>query len=111
MRPAPIAVVTSGADRSDAGTVSGIVNTARMVGGSLGLATLVTVADGRTRALVAGRTQDAASAAEALTASYSLAFLVSAALLAVAAVAVKVLPEPTEKEAKPKDVDTKGDER
>jgi hypothetical protein len=82
-----------------------------MVGGSLGLATLVTVADGRTRALVAGRAQDAASAAEALTAGYSLAFLVSAALLAVAAVAVKVLPEPTEKEAKPKAVDTKGDER
>lgn len=102
-------MVTSGADRSDAGTVSGIANTARMVGGSLGLATLV--ADGRTRALVAGRTQDAASAAEALTAGYSLAFLVSAALLAVAAVAVKVLPEPTEKEAKPKAVDTKGDER
>ena len=62
-------------------------------------------------ALVAGRAQDAASAVEALTAGYSLAFLVSAALLAVAAVAVRVLPAPTEKEAKPKDVDTKGDER
>jgi len=104
-------VATSGANRSDAGIVSGIANTARMVGGSLDLATLVTVADGRTRALVAGRAQDAASAAEALTAGYALAFLVSAALLAVAAVAVKVLPEPTEKEAKPKAVDTKGDER
>ena len=106
-----IAVATSGADRSDAGIVSGIANTARMVGGSLGLATLATVADGRTRALMADRAKDAASAAEALTAGYSLAFLVSAALLAVAAVAVKALPEPTEKEAKPKDVDTKGDER
>ncbi len=77
-------MATSGADRSDAGIVSGIANTARMVGGSLGLATLVTVADGRTRALVAGRAQDAASAAEALTAGYSLAFLVSAALLLAA---------------------------
>jgi len=81
-----------------------------MVGGSIGLATLVTVADGRTRVLVAGRAQDAASTAEALTAGYSLAFLVSAALLAVAAIVVKALPEPTEKVAKPKDVDTKGDE-
>jgi len=93
------------------GLVSGIANTARMVGGFLGLATFVTVANGRTRVLVAGRAQGAASAAETLTAGYSLAFLVSAALLAVAAVAVKALPEPTEKEAKPKAVDTKGDER
>ncbi len=46
-----------------------------------------------------------------LTAGYSLAFLVSAVFLAVAAVAVKVLPEPTEKEAKLKAVETKGDER
>ena len=46
-----------------------------------------------------------------LTAGYSLAFLVSAVLLAVAAVAVKVLPEPTEKEAKLKAAETKGDER
>jgi hypothetical protein len=82
-----------------------------MVGGSLGLATLATVADGRTQALMADRAKDAASAAEALPSGYSLAFLVSAALLAVAAVAVKVLPEPTEKAAKPKDVDTKGDGR
>jgi hypothetical protein len=83
------------------------MDTARMVGGSLGLTTLATVANGRTRVLVAGRAQDVASAAEALTAG----FLASAALLAVAAVAVKALPEPTEKEAKPKAVDTKGDER
>ena len=86
------------------GTYKEEANTARMVGGSLGLATLVTVADGRTRPLVTGRAQDASSAAEALTAGYSLAFLVYAARLAVAAVAVKVLPEPTEKEAKPKTV-------
>ena len=86
------------------GTYKEEPNTARMVGGSLGLATLVTVADGRTRPLVTGRAQDAGSAAEALTAGYSLAFLVYAALLTVAADAVKVLPEPTEKEAKPKTV-------
>ena len=60
---------------------------------------------------MAGRAQDAASAAEALTAGYSLAFPVFVALLTIAAVAVKVLPELTEREAKPKAVDTKGDER
>ena len=32
-------------------------------------------------------------------------------LLAIAAIAMKALPEPTEKVAKPKDVDTKRDER
>ncbi|GAA2275842.1 MFS transporter [Streptomyces ruber] len=61
------ALATSGAAPGDAGLVSGLVNTSRTMGGSLGLAVMSTVAASRT----AGG--EAASAAE-LTAGYALVF-------------------------------------
>lgn len=68
--------VTSGVGASDAGAASGLMNTARQVGATLGLAVLVTVA--------AGHSTDAA----ALAAGYERAFVVMAgALVAVGAVA------------------------
>ncbi|WP_406329518.1 DHA2 family efflux MFS transporter permease subunit [Streptomyces sp. NBC_00203] len=59
------ALATSGATPEDAGLVSGLVNTSRVMGGSLGLAIMSTIAAART----AG-----SSSAEALTAGYALAF-------------------------------------
>src|SRR5207247_10381115 len=58
--PATIAAV-AGVERGEAGLVSGILNTSRQVGGSLGLAILATVAKARTHHLVhAGSVADGA---------------------------------------------------
>ncbi|MGW0737307.1 MFS transporter [Streptomyces sp. NPDC002851] len=74
-------LATSGAAPEDAGLVSGLINTSRVMGGALGLAVLSTVA-----ASVTGGAQDA----EALTAGYAAAFRASGFLL-LAAVVVMLL--------------------
>jgi EmrB/QacA subfamily drug resistance transporter len=78
---------TGGVDRRDAGLASGLMNTSRQIGGSLGLAFLLTVAASNTRALAASGLRVAD------TAGYTRAFEVSALLLVIAAlVALTVLP-------------------
>ncbi|MGX1130352.1 EmrB/QacA subfamily drug resistance transporter [Streptomyces glaucescens] len=74
-------LATSGADPGDAGLVSGMVNTSRTMGGSLGLAVMSTIA--------AARTGHSTGAAE-LTEGYALAFRVSAAVLVAGAVVMRV---------------------
>ena len=66
---------------ADAGLASGIVNTAFMMGGSLGLAVLASLADARRDALLAA----GASAPVALSGGYGTAFVVGAVFAAAAA--------------------------
>jgi predicted MFS family arabinose efflux permease len=78
---------TTGVDRRDAGLASGLINTTRQIGGSVGLAALLTIAASRAHALAGSGT------AVAQTAGYTRAFAVSSVLLVVAAaVALLVLP-------------------
>jgi hypothetical protein len=72
---------------TDAGLASGIVNTAFMMGGALGLAVLVSVADSRTSSL-----RDAGDGPlAALTGGYHTAFLVGAAFAAAGALCALLL--------------------
>jgi EmrB/QacA subfamily drug resistance transporter len=71
--PVTIAAVT-GVARSEAGLASGLVNTSRQVGGSLGLAVLATIATQRTSEVAGAAGIDA----NALVAGYQRAFLVGA---------------------------------
>ncbi|MCU4182802.1 MFS transporter [Acidiferrimicrobium sp. IK] len=79
---------TSGVHYSEAGLASGVLNTSRQVGGSLGLAVLATVAIDRTSSLL--RHGDANHAA--LTSGYSIAFVVAAGLCVVAFLSSLIVP-------------------
>jgi EmrB/QacA subfamily drug resistance transporter len=85
--PATI-VAVKGVPPEQNGLASGVVNTSRLVGGTLGLAVLTTLATSRTNDLVGGGTAQL----DALTSGYRLAFLIGAGLcLAGAAAAVTLL--------------------
>ncbi|MFC3984567.1 MFS transporter [Streptosporangium jomthongense] len=82
---APLAAAgTAGVAPHEAGMASGLLNSSRQLGGSVGLAALTTVAAGRT---------GTGTTPAAVTSGYSLGLAVSGVLLAAAvAVAVTVLP-------------------
>jgi EmrB/QacA subfamily drug resistance transporter len=67
---------------TDSGLASGVVNTAFMMGGSLGLAVLASLAAGRTQSLMAS----GVPAVEALNGGYHVAFIVGAVFAVVSAI-------------------------
>jgi EmrB/QacA subfamily drug resistance transporter len=80
--PSLMMIAMSGATPQDSGLASGLVNTSVQVGGAIGLAVLATLSTERTDALLA----DGESTANALNSGYHLAFLIGAALIAIAIV-------------------------
>ncbi len=84
----PIAVAgTAGVPRERAGLASGILNTSRTVGASLGLAVLATLAAKKTATSLGTGIPSAAHTAAALTDGYVLSFTIAAGLLVVTALA------------------------
>jgi EmrB/QacA subfamily drug resistance transporter len=80
---------TTGVDRRDAGLASGLINTTRQIGGSLGLAALLTISASRAGDLVGSAPGVAQSG------GYDRAYEVGAVLLLVAAtVAIALLRRP-----------------
>jgi hypothetical protein len=78
--------------QEEAGLASGVVNTAFMLGGALGLAVLASLAAARTDTLTAGGSGEL----EALTGGYHAAFLAGALFAAAAAVIGVTLLKPRE---------------
>jgi EmrB/QacA subfamily drug resistance transporter len=84
--PATI-VAVKGVPPAQNGLASGVVNTSRLVGGTLGLAVLTTLATSRTNHLLAGGTGQL----DALTSGYRIAFLIGAGLCLAGTVAAVTL--------------------
>ena len=81
------AAATSGIHYTEAGLASGVLNTSRQVGGSLGLAILATIANDRTHAAL-----HSSNVNTALTDGFARAFQVAAGASAVAFLAAFVVP-------------------
>jgi MFS family permease len=78
----------SDVEPGESGLASGIVNTAFMMGGALGLAVLASLSAARTEGLLAA----GAASPEALTSGYQWAFGVGAVFAAFAALLSALLP-------------------
>ena len=77
----------SGVEQERAGLASGVVNTAFMMGGAVGLAVLVSLAESRTNSLLASGMEELA----ALNGGYHVAFVVGAAFLIASAIVGGIL--------------------
>ncbi|MET7741242.1 MFS transporter [Streptomyces sp. NPDC005385] len=95
--PAVTGLAMSGARPEDAGLASGLFNTTQVVGGSLGLAVLTTLAASRTEKLTGAGEQLVAATAD----GYRLAFTVAAVVAATALTSAAVLLRPGRNSATP----------
>src|SRR5258707_4998263 len=84
--PATI-VAVKGVPPEQNGLASGVVNTSRLVGGTLGLAVLTTIATSRRNDLLGSGTAQL----DALTSGYKVGFLIGAALCFAGAAAAATL--------------------
>ena len=103
--PSIVGLAMSGATAADAGLASGLVNTTRMVGGSLGLAAMASIATTRGVALsVAG-----ADGATALTGGAQLAMAFAAGMIVAALAVAWVVLRPARGAAESRDDEAAAD--
>jgi hypothetical protein len=87
------APATTGVPTRDSGVASALVNTGQQVGGSIGVSVLSTIAASATTSYLVVHHAGPQAAAIAATHGYTLAFTISASLLAFGAIlAVLMLP-------------------
>ncbi|MET8771718.1 MFS transporter [Streptomyces sp. NPDC004658] len=87
--PALTGLAMAGARAEDAGLASGLFNTTQVVGGSLGLAVLSTLAASRTEGLLTGGTPLLPATAEGYRLAFTVATGIAATALALAALVLR----------------------
>ena len=90
----PIALsATGGVPRQDAGLASGLVNSSRQIGASVGLAVLSTVAATRIAVLLAGHVATPEAKRVAMTAGYARGFFIASLVALLGGILALIIPK------------------